>query len=104
MISDTDTCPACGSDELYRSRTKVRSERMLRLLLPIHYYRCVDCGWRKPLVNLESWREWRRRIFLSLIPVLLGLLLAGGFLYLAFEGSREVMKPTTQSGRSGRKR
>jgi len=104
MIGDTDICPACGSDELYRSRTKTRRERMLRFVLPFHYYRCVSCGWRKPLMNLESWRDWRRRILMRLIPILVGLLLAGGFLYLAFEGSREVMQPTTPAGRSGRKR
>jgi predicted RNA-binding Zn-ribbon protein involved in translation (DUF1610 family) len=100
MIGDTDTCPKCGSDELYRSRTKTRSERLLRWIFPLHYYRCVACGWRKPLVNMASWRDWRRRLATRIAPVLLGLLLVGGFLYLAFEGSREVLKPTaTHSGR-----
>jgi predicted RNA-binding Zn-ribbon protein involved in translation (DUF1610 family) len=104
MIGDTDICPACGSDELYRSRTKTHGEKVLRFILPLHYYRCTACGWRKPLLNRESIGDWRRRIFMRVIPILLGLLLVGGFFYLAMEGSREVMRPTTAAGHSGRKR
>ena len=103
MIGDSDFCPACGSDELYRSRSKTRGERVLRFVLPLHYYRCTACGWRKPMLNRESFVDWRRRLFRRVIPILLGILLVGGFLYLAMEGSREVMTPTTAT-RSGRRR
>ena len=104
MLYDIDTCPRCGSEELYRSRTRTAGERALRTLLPFHYYRCLGCGWRRPLVNAASWADWRSRIYRVVAPVLLGLLLAAGFLYLAFEGSRQVLRPKTPSGHSQRKK
>lgn len=104
MISSIDICPDCGSEELYRSRTRTRGERALRLILPLHYYRCHACGWRKPLVHAGSWRDWRARIYFAVVPVLLGLLLAGGLLYLALEGTRQVQRPKPANERLQKKR
>jgi predicted RNA-binding Zn-ribbon protein involved in translation (DUF1610 family) len=104
MISNIDICPDCGSEELYRSRTRTRGERALRIVLPVHYYRCHSCGWRRPLVNADSWRDWRARVYFAVVPVLLGLLLAGGFLYLALEGTRQVQRPKSSTERSQKKR
>ncbi|MGH9441687.1 MAG: hypothetical protein ACRD16_05390 [Thermoanaerobaculia bacterium] len=104
MITDIDTCPKCGSEELYRSRTRTRFERVARLLLPVHYYRCLGCGWRRSLATAEGWRDWRSRISRRVLPVLLGVLLVSGFLYLGFEGSRQVLRTRTPAAHSGKKR
>jgi predicted RNA-binding Zn-ribbon protein involved in translation (DUF1610 family) len=41
-------CPACDSDRVYRSRAKTLRDQALKRLLPVTFYRCHECGWRKP--------------------------------------------------------
>jgi len=41
-----DTCPACGSHRVFRSRTRTRFERLRRELTSKRPYRCHACGWR----------------------------------------------------------
>ena len=40
-------CPACDSDQVYRSRAKTLRDQTLKRLLPITFVRCHECGWRK---------------------------------------------------------
>ena len=40
-------CPACDSDRVYRSRPRGARDHIVKLLLPVSYYRCHACGWRK---------------------------------------------------------
>ena len=40
-------CPACDSGEVYRSRTRGVRDQLVKRLLPVSFYRCHDCGWRR---------------------------------------------------------
>ena len=40
-------CPACDSERVYRSRAKTYRDQALKRLLPITFYRCHECGWRR---------------------------------------------------------
>ena len=40
-------CPACDSEEVYRSRARSTGDRLVKRLLPVSFYRCHDCGWRR---------------------------------------------------------
>jgi transposase-like protein len=41
-------CPSCGSAKVYHSRAKSLRDRFLKRALPITFYRCHDCNWRRP--------------------------------------------------------
>ena len=41
-----DTCPACGSHRVFRSRTRTAFERYRRQLTSKRPYRCHACNWR----------------------------------------------------------
>ena len=41
-------CPSCDSDRVFRSKARSASDRLVKRLFPISYYRCHACGWRKP--------------------------------------------------------
>jgi predicted RNA-binding Zn-ribbon protein involved in translation (DUF1610 family) len=41
-----DTCPACGSPRVFRSRTRTKFERLRRELTSKRPYRCHTCNWR----------------------------------------------------------
>jgi hypothetical protein len=41
-----DTCPACGSPRVFRSRTRTKFERLRRELTSKRPYRCHACNWR----------------------------------------------------------
>ena len=41
-----DTCPVCGSQRVFRSRTRTRFERLRRELTSKRPYRCHACNWR----------------------------------------------------------
>ena len=41
-----DTCPACGSQRVYRSRTRGGFERFRRQFTVKRPYRCHACNWR----------------------------------------------------------
>jgi predicted RNA-binding Zn-ribbon protein involved in translation (DUF1610 family) len=41
-----DICPACGSDRVFRSRTRTALERYRRQLTRKRPYRCHACDWR----------------------------------------------------------
>jgi hypothetical protein len=41
-----DTCPACGSDRVFRSRARTALERYRRQLTTKRPYRCHACDWR----------------------------------------------------------
>jgi len=41
-----DTCPACGSHRLFRSKTRTAFERYRRQFTTKRPYRCHACNWR----------------------------------------------------------
>jgi len=41
-------CPQCQGSRVYHSRAKSLGDRALKRLLPVIFYRCHDCGWRRP--------------------------------------------------------
>jgi hypothetical protein len=41
-------CPSCASSHVFHSKAKSRRDRALKRLLPVTFYRCHDCGWRRP--------------------------------------------------------
>jgi len=41
-----DTCPACGSHRVFRSKTRTAFERFRRQFTMKRPYRCHACGWR----------------------------------------------------------
>jgi len=63
-------CPKCGSEEFYRSRTRSRLEKVIKIVAPVLYFRCRGCGFRGARVNTESWLSWRSRFLESYAPVL----------------------------------
>ncbi len=40
------TCLSCGSRNVYRSHSRGSTEKAVRLVCPVAYYRCHDCDWR----------------------------------------------------------
>ena len=40
-------CPACDSDRVFRSKARSARDHVAKRLLPISFYRCHACGWRK---------------------------------------------------------
>ena len=40
-------CPSCASTRVFHSRAKSLRDRALKCLLPMSWYRCHDCGWRR---------------------------------------------------------
>jgi predicted RNA-binding Zn-ribbon protein involved in translation (DUF1610 family) len=78
------TCPSCGSTNIYRSHARGVIERSTRAVLPVHYFRCHDCGWR----GMRSAIKWGRFekyaasiLYVSLIGALV-LALMGVLLFL----------------------
>jgi len=41
-----DTCPACGSHRVFRSKTRTAFERYRRQFTTKRPYRCHTCNWR----------------------------------------------------------
>ena len=41
-----DTCPACGSHRVFRSKTRTAFERYRRQFTMKRPYRCHTCNWR----------------------------------------------------------
>jgi predicted RNA-binding Zn-ribbon protein involved in translation (DUF1610 family) len=41
-----DICPACGSDRVFRSKSRTALERLRRQLTMKRPYRCHACNWR----------------------------------------------------------
>jgi predicted RNA-binding Zn-ribbon protein involved in translation (DUF1610 family) len=41
-----DTCPACGSHRVFRSKTRTAFERYRRRFTMKRPYRCHTCNWR----------------------------------------------------------
>jgi predicted RNA-binding Zn-ribbon protein involved in translation (DUF1610 family) len=41
-----DTCPACGSHRVFRSKTRTAFERYRRQFTTKRPYRCHACNWR----------------------------------------------------------
>ena len=90
MFGDLESCPVCGSEDVFRSRTRSRRERVVRSIFPVHYYRCTACNWRKPIVNSQSRRDWGMRLMFKFLQILLALALLGSFFFLAQEGARKI--------------
>jgi hypothetical protein len=90
MFGDLDSWPECGSEDVFRSRTRSRKERIFRSIFPVHYYRCTACHWRRPVVNAQSRRDWGMRWMLKVLQILLAIALLGSFFFLAQEGARRV--------------
>jgi DNA-directed RNA polymerase subunit RPC12/RpoP len=44
-------CPSCASTRVFRSRAKSARDRALKRLLPVTWYRCHDCGWRRAKIK-----------------------------------------------------
>ena len=78
-------CPACSSSRVYHSRVKSLRDRLLKRALPVTFYRCHECGWRR-FRFVKSWKGVGSYT-LSLIgyAATLALVLAaiGGLLFLA---------------------
>ncbi len=49
-------CPSCKSSRVYRSRSKTVSEKAIRAVLPVHYFRCHECNWRGMRVRRKALR------------------------------------------------
>ncbi len=73
-------CPACGSTRVYLSKSRGKVEKTLHAILPIHFYRCHACNWRKP--------RFRKRALNIVIVSVLGLL----FGFLLFELASPIVK------------
>ena len=44
-------CPSCASSRVFHSKAKSSRDRALKRLLPVTFYRCHDCGWRRPRIK-----------------------------------------------------
>ncbi len=73
-------CPSCGSSRVYKSRTRTRTEKLAHAILPIHYFRCHACNWRR--------MRFQRRVMNILIVTLLGLVSG----YLLFELASPIIR------------
>lgn len=40
-------CPSCASSRVFHSRAKTLRDRAFKRLVPVTFYRCHDCGWRR---------------------------------------------------------
>jgi len=47
-------CPACDSNRVFRSRPRSARDHFVKILLPVSFYRCHACGWRKPRLRRMS--------------------------------------------------
>jgi hypothetical protein len=84
-------CPACDSDRVFHSRARTLSDRAVKRLLPMTFYRCHACGWRR-----ARWQKLSgRKIAMHTLSVVgymgsvavVGAVLAGAlFLVLTFLG------------------
>jgi hypothetical protein len=74
------TCPNCKSTKVYRSRTRSIAEKLMKTVLPIHYYRCHHCNWRGSRIQ-------KRKLGIGLIVIL-----GGVFGYLLFELASPILR------------
>jgi hypothetical protein len=44
-------CPSCSSSRVFHSRAKSLRDRALKRLVPVVFYRCHACGWRRAKVK-----------------------------------------------------
>lgn len=84
-------CPACGSERVYHSRAKTFRDRSLKRLLPITFYRCHDCGWRKPRWQKLGWKKLALHTlslvgYIGSIGLVIALVAGAVFLTLTFLG------------------
>jgi len=47
-------CPSCNGRSVFRSRSRTRFEKMLRLTRVVVYCRCHACGWRGRRVSFRK--------------------------------------------------
>jgi DNA-directed RNA polymerase subunit M/transcription elongation factor TFIIS len=40
-------CPSCGAADVYHSRAKSMRDQVMKRLLPVSFYRCHNCNWRR---------------------------------------------------------
>ncbi len=40
-------CPACSSSHVHHSRARSLRDQIIKRALPVTFYRCHDCGWRR---------------------------------------------------------
>ena len=59
--SDLMKCPACSSSRVYHSRAMSFRDRVLKRALPITFYRCHDCGWRR-FRMVQGWKGFGVRV------------------------------------------
>jgi hypothetical protein len=48
-------CPRCGGTRVFHSRAKSFRDRLLKRALPITFYRCHECNWRRPRF-VKGWK------------------------------------------------
>ena len=80
-------CPSCASSRVFHSRAKSLRDRALKRLVPVTFYRCHDCGWRRPKMKGGGLKP----LFLHLLSLIgyagsVGLLIAlvAGLIWLTF--------------------
>ena len=84
-------CPACGSERVYHSRAKTLSDRARKRLLPITFYRCHACGWRKARWQKLSGRQLALHTlsivgYIGSLAVIVAVIAGALFLTLTFLG------------------
>jgi hypothetical protein len=47
-------CPSCKARAVFRSRSRNRAEKFLRLTRIVTYCRCHSCGWRGRRVSVKK--------------------------------------------------
>ena len=50
-------CPACSSERVYHSRAKTLRDQTIKRILPITFYRCHECGWRRPKLKKMNGKQ-----------------------------------------------
>ena len=50
-------CPACSSVRVYHSRAKSLRDQTVKRILPISFYRCHECGWRRAKLKKMTGKE-----------------------------------------------
>ena len=82
-------CPSCGGINLYRSHARSAREKTVRLLLPVRFFRCHECGWRGARPTIR-WRSAEHMVASLLLIVFAGVFLAalvGVMMYLVLFGA-----------------
>lgn len=70
-------CPNCSGENLHRSHSRPGRERLYRLLLPIYYFRCHDCGTRTARATRRALGGLLARAALALVVLAVAWVVLG---------------------------